>query len=68
MLVRLSAKYQVVIPKEVRRKLGLRPKQSLVVLEKDGVVHLVPNISLGAMKGKFPGLTQEGLRDEGERE
>ncbi len=67
MLVRLSSKFQVVIPKEVRRKLGLRPKQSLFVLEKDGVVHLLPNIPLAAMKGRLGSLSHEGLRDEGDR-
>ncbi len=34
----ISSKYQVVIPKPVRKRLGLQPKQKLTVLEKDGML------------------------------
>ena len=41
-IVTISSKYQVVIPKPVRRKLGMRPGQKLWVVEENGHVTLVP--------------------------
>lgn len=65
----LSPKFQVVIPKEVRNKLNLKPKQRLVVMEKAGVIHMMPEVSLKKMKGVFKGkgLTTQGLRDKKDR-
>ena len=41
-VVTLSSKFQVVIPQNVRKKLDLKPGQKIVVVEKNGVVHLIP--------------------------
>lgn len=38
----LSPKYQVVIPKEIRRTLDLKPGQRLSVIEKNGHIELRP--------------------------
>lgn len=40
--VTLSPKYQVVIPKKIREKLGLKPGQKLEAIEYNGLVQLVP--------------------------
>lgn len=63
--VTVSPKYQVVIPSEVRERLKLKPGQKVAVIEKDGVVHLVPIRPLKDLKGLVPGVTPKGLRDEG---
>jgi len=63
--VTVSPKYQVVIPSEVRNRLKLRPGQKVAVIEKDGVVHLVPIRPLKELKGMAAGTTSKGLRDEG---
>ena len=42
MSVKLSSKYQVVIPEEVRRRLQLKPGQVIDVIAKNGVAYLVP--------------------------
>ena len=61
----LSTKYQIVIPKEVRRDLHLKPKQKFVVLTKNGVVQLVPKKSIGELRGILEGrLTlKDALKD-----
>ncbi len=63
--VTVSPKYQVVIPSDVRQRLGLRPGQKVAVIEKDGVVHLVPIRPIKELKGMAGKMTRKGLRDEG---
>jgi AbrB family looped-hinge helix DNA binding protein len=36
----ISSKFQVVIPKDIRRKLNLRPQQKLLVIEKSGILYM----------------------------
>ena len=52
----LSPKYQVVIPKEIRRTLGLKPGQRINFIEKDGRIELSPILTpdqfLGFLKDK----------------
>ena len=64
--VTVSPKYQVVIPSDVRQRLGLRPGQKVAVIEKDGVVHLVPIRPIKELKGMAGKMTSKGLRDEGQ--
>ncbi len=64
--VTVSPKYQVVIPSEVRERLKLKPGQKIAVVEKDGIVHLIPVRPLKELKGMVPGLNMKGIRDEGE--
>jgi AbrB family looped-hinge helix DNA binding protein len=63
--VTVSPKYQVVIPSEVRERLKLKPGQKVAVVEKDGIVHLVPLRSMKELKGVAGRVSSEGLRDEG---
>ena len=61
----LSTKYQIVIPKEVRRELRLKPKQKFVVLSKNGVIQLVPKRSIQEMRGFLAGKIslEDALKD-----
>lgn len=65
----VSPKFQVVIPKEVRVRLDLRPKQRLIVLEKGGIIHLIPDVPIKKLKGIFkdPTVTTSDLRDKEDR-
>jgi AbrB family looped-hinge helix DNA binding protein len=63
----ISPKFQVVIPKEVRDKLRLSPKQRLQVLEKGGVITLVPEVPLKSLKGTLKGMSKEGIREKKDR-
>ena len=47
----ISSKFQVVIPREIRRKLGLKPSQKLLVMEKAGILYMVPQTPLEELKG-----------------
>lgn len=63
----ISPKFQVVIPKEVREKLHLAPKQRLQVLEKGGVITLVPEVPLKTLKGALKGMLKSDIREKKDR-
>jgi AbrB family looped-hinge helix DNA binding protein len=63
----ISPKFQIVIPKEVRDRLHLSPKQRLQVLEKGGVITLVPEVPLKSLKGVLKGMSKEGIREKKDR-
>ena len=65
--VTISAKYQVVIPKEIRQLLNLKRGQKMIVLVKDGIINLLPERPLSEMRGVFKGMNTKDLREEGER-
>lgn len=66
-IVTVSSKFQVVIPLEVREKMSLKPGQKVVVIEKDGIVHLIPEKPIQEMRGFVKGVTTENLREEEDR-
>ena len=63
----ISPKFQIVIPKEVREKLHLSPKQRLQVVEKGGVITLVPEVPLKNLKGSLKGMSNTDIREKKER-
>jgi AbrB family looped-hinge helix DNA binding protein len=63
-VVTVSSKFQVVIPVEVRNKMNLKPGQKVIVVEKDGVVHMIPEKPLKEMRGFVKGVNTENLREE----
>ncbi|CAE6773353.1 MAG: AbrB/MazE/SpoVT family DNA-binding domain-containing protein [Nitrospira sp.] len=63
----ISPKFQIVIPKDVREKLHLSPSQRLQVLEKGGVITLVPEVPLKSLKGALKGMSRTGLREKKDR-
>jgi AbrB family looped-hinge helix DNA binding protein len=65
--VTVSSKFQVVIPEEVRARLKLQPGQKVVVIEKDGVVHMIPLKSVKEMRGFAKGATAQNVREELDR-
>lgn len=65
--VTISSKFQVVIPEEIRKKAGINAKQKLVIIEKDGVIHLIPQRPIEEMRGFVKGVSGEKIRDEEDR-
>ncbi len=54
--VTLSSKYQVVIPRSVRNRLGLRPGMKLQVIEYNGRVEFLPVRKPAELRGLLKGL------------
>ena len=65
--VKLSSKYQIVIPDEVRRQLDLQPGQVFQVWALDGQVVAVPVRPLEEAFGMFPGLDTSDPREHEDR-
>ena len=63
----ISTKFQIVIPKEVRDKLHLTPQQRLQIVEKGGVITLVPEVPLKSLKGALKGMSKTDLREKKDR-
>lgn len=63
----ISTKFQIVIPKEVREKLHLSPRQRLQVVEKSGVITLVPEMPLKSLKGALKGMSKTDIREKKDR-
>lgn len=67
-IVTVSPKYQIVIPKELRERLKLKPGQKLVVYERNGNLFFVLPRSLKEMRGLAEGIRwEEGDRDRNDR-
>ena len=60
--LRLSPKYQVEIPAEIRKKLKLRAGQKMVIIEKDGIISIIPIKPLKEVKGFLKRITTKDLR------
>ena len=65
--VTLSSKYQLVLPRGARERLGLRPGMRITVLDKGEVIFLVPERPLPAYRGIARGVSAKGLREKKDR-
>ncbi len=63
----ISSKYQVVIPKQVREHLDLKPKQKLTVIEKDKMLILIPHATLDELRGIAAGAGTDDHREKKDR-
>ena len=63
----VSSKYQVVIPKRVRERIGLKPGQKLMVMVKHGIISLVPVLELDELRGIARGANTDGYREKVDR-
>ena len=68
MTVKVSPKYQVVIPEEVRTALGIKAGAQMDVIAKGKIAYLVPVPDLHSLQKEFAGkLSQKNLRDKRDR-
>ena len=62
--VTLSPKYQVVIPKSIRKVLNLRPGQKMQVIEYNGRIEFIPERDIAELRGFLKGINTEFEREE----
>ena len=62
--VSVSPKYQVVIPKAVRKALNLRPGQKLEIIQYAGRIELIPERDIKELRGFLKGINTELRREE----
>jgi len=66
--VRVSPKFQVVIPKRVREELQLQPGQELLIYILDGDIRLHKQRSIKELKGIAKGISwKDDYRDRNDR-
>ena len=63
----LSGQYQLVLPRGVRKRLGLRPGTKFTLLDKGGVIYLVPERPMKAHRGIASGTSPRRLREKKDR-
>lgn len=62
--VTVSTKYQVVIPKNVREELGIKPGQKVHVISYMGRIELVPVVPIKESRGFLEGIDATIERDQ----
>lgn len=64
MQVTISPKYQVVIPKEIRRRLNLRPGQRVHVMAQGASVVFIPIVPIEELRGVLRGIDTNVERED----
>lgn len=62
--VTVSPKYQVVIPREIREKLGLKPGQKIQVMIRDGRIEMIPVRKASELRGFVRGIDTDIDRED----
>ena len=62
--VTVSPKFQVVIPREVRESLHLRPGQKMQLVEYDGRIELIPERDIAELRGFLKGINTDFEREK----
>ena len=63
--VKVSPKFQVVIPKEIREKLKLKPGQKMQIIQLGNKLEFIPLMDIKKARGLFKGI---GSKIERERD
>jgi len=61
--ITVSSKYQIVIPAEIRRALGIKPGEKLHAIEYRGRIELVPVRPARAARGSLRGIDTDVPRE-----
>jgi AbrB family looped-hinge helix DNA binding protein len=62
--VKISPKFQVVIPRAVREKMGLVPGQKMQVVAYGNRIELIPEQDIGKMRGMLRGIDTTVERED----
>jgi AbrB family looped-hinge helix DNA binding protein len=66
--VTISSKYQVVIPREVRKQFNLKPGQKLMFIPYNGTWRVVVVPPIKKARGMLKGMNTENFREEVDEE
>ena len=66
--VTISSKYQVVIPREVRKQFNLKPGQKLLFIPYNGTLRVVIVPPIKKARGMLKGMNTENIREEVDEE
>lgn len=62
--IKVSPKYQIVIPKDIRKGLKLKPGQKLQVMQVEDRIEYIPLKDIKQARGFLRGMDTEILREE----
>ncbi|MFY9751663.1 MAG: AbrB/MazE/SpoVT family DNA-binding domain-containing protein [Candidatus Acidiferrales bacterium] len=66
--VKVSPKFQIVIPKAIRKELRIEAGQELIMHTLDGIIRLLPHRSIKELRGVAKGMRwKEEYRDHADR-
>ncbi|MBN2203413.1 MAG: AbrB/MazE/SpoVT family DNA-binding domain-containing protein [Thermoleophilia bacterium] len=63
----ISPKFQIVIPKEIRERMGLQPGQTVSLIDRGEIITMVPKRPLSELRGIVRGAPLDDYRDETDR-
>jgi AbrB family looped-hinge helix DNA binding protein len=66
--VTISSKYQVVIPREVRKQFNLKPGQKLMFIPYNGTLRVVIVPPIKKARGMLKGINTDNIREEVDEE
>lgn len=66
--VTISFKYQVVIPKEVRKQFNLKPGQKIMFIPYNGTLRGIIIPPIKKARGMLKGINTENIREEADEE
>lgn len=62
--VKISPKFQVVIPRKIRDSLKLAPGQRVQVIQYNNRIEFIPERDISEMKGFLKGVNADFIREE----
>lgn len=62
-VVKVSPKYQIVIPEEVRKNMQIKPGEKIQVIQYEDRIELIPVRSIKQMRGILKGIDTTITRD-----
>lgn len=67
-VVTISSKYQVVIPKEVRKQFDLKLGQKIMFIPYNGTLRVIMISPIKKARGMLKGINTENIREEEDEE
>ena len=64
-VVKVSPKFQIVIPEEVRTNMQIKPGEKIQVIQYEDRIELIPVRSIKQMRGILRGIDPTIVRDNG---